>query len=158
VLLKDNVCGGGRRGLGLIVIAALLWGTVGVTTRALFGLSETNALSIGFLRLAISVPALLAACAGSTDARRVRVARADLGLMLLLGAALAFYQVCFFAAIALAGLGQTSATAASTATLIEPLASATLAWLLFSEQLGPLGLLGGALLLGALVLLSGWSD
>ena len=52
------------------------------------------------------------------------------------------------------GLRDVSATTASIVTLLEPLAAATLAWLLFGERLGTLGLLGGALLLGAIGLLS----
>jgi DME family drug/metabolite transporter len=53
----------------------------------------------------------------------------------------------------LAGIRHTSATVASVVTLVEPLTSTALAWLLFGERLGPLGLLGAALLLGAIGLL-----
>jgi DME family drug/metabolite transporter len=53
----------------------------------------------------------------------------------------------------LAGIRHTSATVASVVTLIEPLTSTGLAWLFFGEQLGPLGLLGAVLLLGAIGLL-----
>ena len=52
------------------------------------------------------------------------------------------------------GLRDVPATTASIVTLLEPLAAAVLAWLMFGERLGPLGLLGGALLLGAIGLLS----
>jgi DME family drug/metabolite transporter len=286
-----------RRGLLLILGAALLWGTVGVTTRALYELSDTNALSIGFFRLAIATPALLLACWCTLGRRAFRFAPRDLALMICIGAAMAFYQVCYFAAIArvgvavavlitlctapvliailaavflrerltfttllalicalagttmliltkpneagpqsetlvgvllalasalgyavialvsralagryhplqpitvgfaagallllpfalwagmvavyspvgwllllhmgllptalayvlfLAGISHTSATVASVVTLIEPLTSTGLAWLFFGEQLGPLGLLGAALLLGAIGLL-----
>ena len=51
-----------RRGLVLILIAALLWGTVGVATKMIYTLVATTALSIGFLRLAIATPVLLVAC------------------------------------------------------------------------------------------------
>jgi DME family drug/metabolite transporter len=51
------------------------------------------------------------------------------------------------------GLRTTTATVASIATLLEPLTSALLAWLIFREQLGPQGLQGAALLLVALSLL-----
>ena len=53
----------------------------------------------------------------------------------------------------LRGLRSTSATAASVLTLLEPLTSTVLAWALFGERLGPAGLLGAALLLGAMGLL-----
>ena len=52
------------------------------------------------------------------------------------------------------GLRDLPATAASVATLVEPLTAAVLAWLLFGERLGPVGLAGGALLLASIVVLS----
>lgn len=52
------------------------------------------------------------------------------------------------------GMRQTSATTASIVALLEPLTAAGLAWLLFGERLGPLGLVGGALLLAAVTLLA----
>ncbi len=51
-----------HRGLVLILIAALLWGTVGVATKTIYTLADTTALSVGFLRLAIATPVLLLAC------------------------------------------------------------------------------------------------
>jgi DME family drug/metabolite transporter len=52
------------------------------------------------------------------------------------------------------GMRTTPATVASVLTLVEPLTAAVLAWLLFDERLGPLALVGAALLLGAVVLLT----
>ena len=46
-----------------------------------------------------------------------------------------------------------SATVVSIVTLFEPLIAAVLAWILFREELGPLGLLGAALLLGTMALI-----
>ena len=56
-------------------------------------------------------------------------------------------------ALFLSGMRHTTATVASIVTLVEPLTSTMLAWALFGERLGPLGLLGAALLLGAIGLL-----
>jgi DME family drug/metabolite transporter len=53
----------------------------------------------------------------------------------------------------LSGIRQITATVASIVTLVEPLTSTMLAWLLFGERLGPLGVFGAALLLGAIGLL-----
>jgi drug/metabolite transporter, DME family len=50
------------------------------------------------------------------------------------------------------GLRSVPATAATIATLLEPLTSTILAWLLFGERLGRLGAWGG-LLLGAAMLM-----
>ncbi|MBC8076377.1 MAG: EamA family transporter, partial [Chloroflexales bacterium] len=53
----------------------------------------------------------------------------------------------------LRGMRTTSATVASIVTLLEPLTSTALAWLIFGERFGPLGFVGAALLLGAIGLL-----
>lgn len=52
------------------------------------------------------------------------------------------------------GMRTTAATVASLVTLVEPLTAVVLAWLLFGEHLGPLALVGAALLLGAVLLLA----
>src|SRR4028118_395376 len=97
--------GSSTYGLLLIVLSALLWGTVGVAVKAIYGLADTNPLSIGFLRLAISVPALFLAGWLVLGGRMFRVVRRrDLAIMLLLGVMVAFYQVCYFGAIAQVGV------------------------------------------------------
>ncbi|HJZ45856.1 MAG TPA: EamA family transporter [Roseiflexaceae bacterium] len=115
-----------RRGLLLIVLAAVLWGTVGVTTKTIYGLSDTNPLSIGFFRLAFSAPALLAACWRVLGRRMFRVTARDLGLMLLMGALMAFYQVCYFAAIARVGVAIAVLVTLCTAPVMVALLSALL--------------------------------
>ena len=67
-----------RRGLVLILIAALLWGTVGVTTKTIYTLVATTALSVGFLRLAIATPVLLLACWRTCGRQALRIAPRDL--------------------------------------------------------------------------------
>ena len=44
--------------MALVIGCAVLWGTVGVTTRGIYAVSDTNPLSIGFFRLLFSVPLL----------------------------------------------------------------------------------------------------
>lgn len=56
--------------------------------------------------------------------------------------------------IFLIGMRSVNATSASIITLLEPLTSTLLAWALFSERLSSLGLLGGALLIGAILVLA----
>jgi DME family drug/metabolite transporter len=51
------------------------------------------------------------------------------------------------------GIRSLSATIVSIVTLCEPLAAALLAWIIFHEQLGPLGLFGATLLLAAMALI-----
>ena len=51
------------------------------------------------------------------------------------------------------GIRSMSATVASIVTMCEPLTAAILAWILFREELGPLGLLGAGFLLGAMAII-----
>ena len=51
-------------------------------------------------------------------------------------------------------LKDVTASTASVVTLTEPLVASVLAWVLFSERLGPIGWIGAALLMGAIALLS----
>ncbi|HEY0419383.1 MAG TPA: EamA family transporter, partial [Acetobacteraceae bacterium] len=93
-----------RRGLLLIALAAILWGTVGVTTKTLYRTTAATPLSVGFFRLAFAAPILLAACRARLGRRAFAVRWRGLAAMLLVGAMLATYQVCFFAAVADAGV------------------------------------------------------
>jgi DME family drug/metabolite transporter len=140
---------GSRRGLLLILLAALLWGTVGVTTKALYNLSETNALSIGFFRLAITTPALLAACWHTLGRRTFKIAPRDLAFMIVIGVAMAFYQVCYFAAISRVGV----AVAVLVTLCTAPVMVALLAALLLRERLSGATLLALACALGGTAML-----
>jgi DME family drug/metabolite transporter len=93
-----------RLGLASILLAATLWGTVGVVIQSLYQLSDTNPLSGGFLRLALSLPLLFIVCGFTLGRKTFRVARRDLGLMLLIGTMTALYQVCYFSAITYIGV------------------------------------------------------
>jgi DME family drug/metabolite transporter len=115
-----------RRGAWLILLAATLWGTVGVTTQALYHLTATNALSIGFFRLALATPALTLGCFALIGRRMFRVARRDLAVIALLGLMLALYQGCFFGAIALVGVAIATLVTLCTAPVLVALISAFL--------------------------------
>jgi len=125
--------GSSTYGLLLIVLSAVLWGTVGVAIKALYGLVDTNPLSIGFFRLAIALPALFSACWYTVGVRMFQVQRSDLVLMLLLGAMMALYQVCYFGAIAQIGV----AIAVLVTLCIAPVIVALLSLWLFREKLTP---------------------
>src|SRR5262245_61101310 len=85
------------RGLLCITLAAVLWGTVGVVTKLIFGLADTNPLSVGFWRLALATPALLLAIWPLLGRRLWQVKRTGLAQMLCMGAVTALYQVAYFA-------------------------------------------------------------
>jgi drug/metabolite transporter, DME family len=121
-----------RVGLLLITIAAVLWGTVGVTTRALSDLSATNPLSVGFFRLAFAAPALLAAGLATQGRGLFRIARRDAALSALIGALLGMYQVCYFTAIGYAGVAVATLVTLCTA----PVIAALLSTVLTKERIG----------------------
>ncbi len=140
-----------RSGLLLIALAAVLWGTVGVSTRALYDLSATNPLSIGFFRLALAAPVLLVASAVSLGRRAWRIAPRDAGIAALIGALLALYQACFFTAIGYTGVAVASLVTLCTA----PVLAALLASLLAKERLTRTTVLALAMALGGTALLVG---
>src|SRR6185437_7686034 len=90
--------------LWMIMLAALLWGTVGVTTQAIYHLTATNPLSVGFFRLALAAPVLLLLCGALLGRKALALRPRDLGVMALIGVMLAIYQACYFAAIARVGV------------------------------------------------------
>ena len=93
-----------RGGLLVILLAAILWGTVGVTTRAIFTVAETTALSVAFLRLALAVPVLGLATAAILGWRGLYATPRHLLLMGVMGMMLAGYQLCYFGAIQRVGV------------------------------------------------------
>jgi drug/metabolite transporter, DME family len=143
-----------RRGLLLVMSSAVAWGTVGVATQTLYGISATNPHSVGFLRLALALPALVAAGAATLGRRMLRVGPRDLALMALLGAMTALYQVCYFSAIRQVGVA-----AATVITLCSaPVIVAVLSSLLLQERLSArvLAALAGAIA-GTALLVGGGS-
>lgn len=88
-----------RHGLLLVVTAAVLWGTVGVSSKILYAMTATTPLSVGFFRLAFAVPALLGLSWLTQGSGMLRIERRDLLLMSLMGLMTALYQVCYFSAV-----------------------------------------------------------
>lgn len=142
----------GKRSAWLIVLAALLWGTITVSTNALYQLAPAaDAPSIGFWRMAFSVPALGLLAWGAVGRRLFQVAPRDLGLIGLIGLAMAAYQVTLFSAIP--RLGVTIAviiTICSTPVMVGALAA-----LFLGERLTARVGLALALALSGTALLSG---
>ena len=106
------------------MLAAVLWGTVGVTTKSLYALSQTNPLSVGFFRLALAAPALLATCGLAVGARMFAVARRDAIVVVVIGAMMALYQACYFAAIPRVGVAIATLITLCTAPVIVAASSA----------------------------------
>lgn len=93
-----------RRDFWFIICAAILWGTVGVGTQAIYAHSSTNALSLSFVRLGIAAPLFLLASWLLLGRRILQIKRRDLIAMLCMGGMQALYQVSYVAAIAYTGV------------------------------------------------------
>jgi DME family drug/metabolite transporter len=138
-------------GLLLIVLASILWGTTGLTSKILNQLSAVDALSVGALRLLTASPALLLLAQALNPGSLAPLFKREWRATLLMGLSIAAYNGCFFAALA-----RTSVTAGTLLALCTaPLFVAVLARAFLSEPLtrpvlGALaaGLTGTALLVG----------
>lgn len=138
-------------GVLLIALSAVLWGTVGIATRALYTISTTNALSIGFFRLAISAPALLLACWLVRGRSMFQIVRRDWALIVALGVLAAVYQVCLFSAIRYVGVSIAVVVTLCIAPVFVALASTRL----FGEPITRWMLLALGCAVGGTLLLSG---
>lgn len=87
-----------------VALAAVTWGTIGVAVAMLYRLAPTDPLSVGFWRLALSAPPLLLLSRAYAGPTFWRIQRRDIGPLLLMGAAFAAYQFCYFAAIPFVGV------------------------------------------------------
>lgn len=93
-----------RKGAWSIVGAAMLWGTTGVSTQAIYHFSQTNALSVAFFRLAIGALILFLLCWRVLGRRMWQATRRDALFMLFLGVMQAVFQYSYLAAIPYCGV------------------------------------------------------
>jgi drug/metabolite transporter, DME family len=129
--MVESVVARPRSRLWLIMLAALLWGTTGVTTRTLYSISAATPISVSFFRLALATPLLAIACWLTVGRRSWHIKRRDLLRMAILGVMLALYQVCFFAALTQVGVAVATLVTLS----LAPILVALLAPLLAHERL-----------------------
>ncbi len=93
-----------QAGVPWVMLAAILWGTSGVTTQGISQLAATNPLSVSFLRLAVSVPVLLGTTWRILGRRLIMASRRDWLLLLLMGMLVAADQALYVAAISYSGV------------------------------------------------------
>ena len=142
------------RGLGLIALAAVSWGTTGSVTALLVARAEAAPLVIGAARMLVAAVLLLAA-AGAWRQKRAGVTGGlwprpgDAWRCLALGACMAAFQATYFTAVTRAGIAVTALVAICSA----PIMIAALAAVLLGERATPrlalalgLGVAGTALL------------
>ena len=120
------------RGLFLIALAAVSWGTTGTATTFLVRDTALSPLVIGVARLALAalVLAVLARRQGP-----LAIARADVMPSIAMGACMAVFQAGYFSAVILVGVALTALIAICSA----PLIIALLAWLTLGERLSARG-------------------
>jgi DME family drug/metabolite transporter len=111
-----------QHGLYFIALAAVSWGTVGVVVRSLYESTALSSLQVGFYRLALSVPVLLLALL-FLGKRAFQIKIKDIPVVALMGAMLAGYQLCYFAAIPRVGVAIATLITLCTAPVIVVLLS-----------------------------------
>jgi drug/metabolite transporter, DME family len=130
------------RGLALIALAAVSWGTSGSVMTVLAERAATSPLLVGVARLWLAAIVLL--LAASLTSSPLAIAPGDRWRCLAMGACMAGYQAAYFTAVTLGGI----AVVALVAICSAPLVIAALAPWLLGERLT--SRVGGALALGVL--------
>src|SRR2546430_504599 len=123
------------RGLGLIALAAVSWGTTGSVTALLVARAEATPLVVGAARVLVAAVLLLAAAVGSRRRRGAVAgglwpARGDAWRWLALGACMAAFQATYFTAVTRVGIAVTALVAICSA----PIMIAALATALLGER------------------------
>lgn len=113
------------RGVAFISLSAMLWGTVGIATQAVYHQSELNAVTVGFYRLALAFPVVAVVCWKVVGKQIFKVQRQHYLKMASIGAMLAIYQVCYFAAVGYIGVAFATLITLCTAPVVVSLASVT---------------------------------
>ncbi len=93
-----------RAGLFMVMLASVLWGTGNVVAASIYDLANTNAISVAFLRMALSVPALLLMCRVTVGRSMWSLPRQELPFILSAGTLIALYQVAFYASLPKVGV------------------------------------------------------
>jgi DME family drug/metabolite transporter len=119
-----------RRGFLLVVLAALCWGTSGVSGKIVAERTDLGPLDIAWHRMAIGAVVLLIGY-GLTQRRRraaapVPLTRGTVVRLVLVGTGLAAYQLAYFAAVATAGVSIATLVALGLAPLLIAVGAALL--------------------------------
>ncbi|BCR04538.1 membrane protein [Desulfuromonas versatilis] len=115
---------GTRRGILLVSVSAFFWGTVGISTQAIFHQAEISAITVGFYRLAIAFPALALVAWFAIGRAGFNIRAPHLLRMTLIGGMLAGYQVFYFSAIGYVGVSIATLVTLCTSPVLVALASA----------------------------------
>lgn len=135
----------------LLTTAAILWGTIGVATQAIYNIDNTTSLFINLGRSLIATLVLLVACWRIIGRSTFAIPKRDFLIMVLSGSLLAVSHAAYFAAIRASGVTITTLITIC----VAPLVVTGVSVLLKSESLNRrnvlaliFALLGVALLVG----------
>ncbi len=112
-----------RSGMLFVSLSAILWGTVGVATQAVYRQSELTAVGVGFFRLAFAFPIVGILCWRIVGNQVFQVSASQYRKMALIGIMLALYQVFFFASISYVGVSIATLVTLCTAPVLVSLLS-----------------------------------
>ncbi len=101
---SDGASASARAGWAAVLAAASLWGTTGLVFQALGTGGGADAVSIGFLRLALSVPFLMLMARAHAGVWLPSLAPKGLFALVALGISMAFYQLTYVLAIERVGV------------------------------------------------------
>lgn len=122
---------GSRRGILLVSVAAVLWGTIGIAAQMVYHQSDLTPVAVGFYRLALGFPAVALLCWRIVGRRVFQVSASTYLRMLLIGIMVALFQVFYFTAIGYVGVAIATLVTLCTAPVLVALASV----LFFGESL-----------------------
>lgn len=154
---NDNASGNKSNGggIGWLVLASFMWGTVGVSSALLNRVEVTPPMMIAFLRLAFAAPFLVGLAWLTTGRNPFRLTRQEWGYYSAMGLAMAIYQITYFFAIPLSSVTLVVVVALCS----SPLMVALLSIPIFKERLSRRLLVSlGLGLVGTLLLALGGSE
>lgn len=121
-----------QRGIFLIILAAIFWGTTGFSARAISDVYPFSPLAIGAWRLLIASPVLILISILNHDSKQP-VKKEHLPIFLIYGIAVAVYQLSFFSAVTMAMVSSATLIAICT----SPVFVALLSSFFLKEKISP---------------------
>lgn len=112
-----------RSGILFVSMSAILWGTVGIATQAIYRQSDLTAVAVGFYRLALAFPVVAFLCWKILGRRIFQISARQYWKMALIGVMLALYQVFYFSAISHVGVAIATLVTLCTAPVLVSLVS-----------------------------------
>jgi len=91
-------------GFARVLLASIIWGTIGVATQAIYSIEDTSPLFINLMRTLIATPILVLMCWRSIGRQLFQVRSRDFAVMCLMGTCLVLSQVMYFSGIRYAGI------------------------------------------------------